>query len=79
MCSLHVVLAAFTSPDDLLSVGHGCGPIEALLERFADEGSWGRVGPACSSVHFNEQQSSFLERDTLLLDFGGTFCEVSPR
>jgi hypothetical protein len=53
MCLSHVVLAALTSLNDLLGVGHGCGPIEALPERLADEGvwvAWCSHVPPCTSL-----------------------------
>jgi hypothetical protein len=67
----HVVLAAFTRPDDLFSVGHACRPIEALSECFADEGFWGHVVPACSTVHVDEQLLPLLECDAFMFDSEG--------
>ena len=54
--------------DDLFSIDHYHGPIQALTECFADKGPWGLVVHTCSSVHLSEQPSSFFEHDTLLLD-----------
>lgn len=73
-----VILAAFASTDDLFGVGHGRGPIEALLERLAVKRSWGRVVPACSSVHLSEQLLSLLECNTLMLNPEGAFFIERP-
>jgi hypothetical protein len=64
----HIVLAAFTSANNLLSIGHGRGPIEFLSEHLADQETWGRVVSTCPPIYLGEQLSSFSERDALLLD-----------
>lgn len=78
MCLLRIVLAAFTSPDDLFSVGHGRGPIEALHEHFADEGAWGHVVPTGSSMYISKYMLPFLEHDAPLPDARGALLVKHP-
>lgn len=63
MCLSRVVLAAFTSLDDLLGVGHGCGPIETLPEPLPTRvrgAVWCLHVPPCTSASSCRPSSSMI-------------------
>jgi hypothetical protein len=68
VCLPCVVLAALTSPDDLLDVCHGGWPLEVVPEGLPDEGSGGRVVPTHPTLYVREQLSSFFNCDAFLFD-----------
>jgi hypothetical protein len=78
VCLLRILLVAFTSPDSLFSVGHDRGPIEALPEHFTDEGAWGRMVPAGSSMYVSKYMPPFLEHDAPLHDARGALLVKHP-
>lgn len=67
MSLFDVVLAAFIGMNDLVDVSHGSRQIESLPECLPNELSWGRVVPACPSMDFGKQLSSFFAFDALCM------------
>lgn len=68
MCLSHVVLAALTSPDNLLDIHHGDQLVKTLPEGLPDEGSRRCVVPARPTMYVREQLLSLFNGDAFMLE-----------
>src|SRR5579859_8056409 len=68
MCLASKKLAPFAVPHDLMSVRHGCRPVEALSEGFPDQSTRGCVVPAFSSVDVLQEPPALNDREASLED-----------
>ena len=57
---LGIVLAALARLDEVLGVGEGGRPVEAMPEGLSHEGSWRRVVPIDATVDVEEQLPPIL-------------------
>jgi hypothetical protein len=73
-----IVLAPFVGAYDLLGVGYGSWPVEALPERVSDESSWPDVVSIGPTVDVFQQPPPLFGRDAVLQELGVTlFVEFS--
>jgi hypothetical protein len=73
-----IVLAPFIGAYDLLGVGYGSWPVEALPERVFDESSWPDVVSIGPTVDVFQQPPPLFGRDAALQELGVTlFVEFS--
>ena len=63
---LSIVLTPFVGAYDLLGVGYYSGPIEALSECVANQGSRSSVVTAYPTVDITEQKLPLFDEDTEL-------------
>jgi hypothetical protein len=61
-----VVLAPFASAHYARGVSHGGWPVEALLERVSNEGSWRIVVSTCPAMDILQQPPPLFGRDAVL-------------